>query len=150
VETDWEAYIPDKYVTSNPERLNLYMQLDRIETEEGLVRFSTELEDRFGPIPEQVTRLLDVVRVRKTAQGLGIEKLLLKRGTMRATFTSRRTEAFFASDVFERVLHFVQANPNRTQLKESKAGAQLQVESVTTGDDAIRTLAAMGGIMQEE
>ena len=147
VDTDWEALIPSDYVTNSPERLNLYMQLDRIETEAGLERFEADLQDRFGPVPGAVGCLLQIVRIRRRAMALGIEKLVLKKGSLRATFTQRRQEEFYNSDAFGRVLAFVQAHPARVHMKQNGPQVSLEVKDVKDGDAAMAVLD--GGLSQD-
>src|SRR6202007_285094 len=67
IDTDLEILIPDSYVESVTERLSLYTRLDNCENEEELQAFAAELQDRFGPIPGQVTDLFHTVRSRKLA-----------------------------------------------------------------------------------
>jgi len=47
IETDFELLIPDQYITNISERINLYKELDSIETEEALIAFENQLLDRF-------------------------------------------------------------------------------------------------------
>ena len=72
IDTDLEILIPDEYVESITERLSLYTRLDNCETEEELNVFYKEMEDRFGPVPEEVHDLFDTVRIRRTGGGIGI------------------------------------------------------------------------------
>src|SRR6185436_14588520 len=48
IETDLEILIPESYVNSVTERLQLYSRLDNIKNEDQLEKFSVELKDRFG------------------------------------------------------------------------------------------------------
>ena len=78
IDTDLEILIPDTYIENITERLSVYTQLDDIETEEEMNKFSLELQDRFGPIPAQVQDLFTTLRCRQVACELGFEKLILK------------------------------------------------------------------------
>lgn len=59
IDTDVEMLIPDEYISSIQERLNLYTQLDGLETEEELQKFEEAMKDRFGALPEPVYELFD-------------------------------------------------------------------------------------------
>ena len=50
------------------ERLALYRRLDDIKDEPELQKFTAEITDRFGPIPGQVTELLEGIRLRWLGQ----------------------------------------------------------------------------------
>ncbi|MEQ8808268.1 MAG: transcription-repair coupling factor, partial [Imperialibacter sp.] len=58
IETDLEILIPESYVNNISERLSLYSHLDSVESEEELAKFSADVKDRFGPIPEEVEELI--------------------------------------------------------------------------------------------
>ena len=67
--------IPDTYVPDLSVRLNLYRRLARLETEEEVEKISDEMVDRFGPLPEPVKNLLDIVIFKQICQKIGIEKV---------------------------------------------------------------------------
>ncbi|RYG05726.1 MAG: transcription-repair coupling factor [Chitinophagaceae bacterium] len=130
VDTDLEILIPDSYVESVTERLALYTRLDNCEDEESLVAFAQELNDRFGPMPHQVTDLFDTVRSRKIAVELGFERMLLKDETLRCHFINRPDSPYFESDVFQAVLGFLQTQTNKAKLKQVGRLFLLVVEDV--------------------
>src|SRR5688500_7642017 len=86
IDTDLEILIPDSYVESIQERLNLYQELDNITKEDKLDEFIKGMEDRFGPIPEPVADLFTMIRSRWMAIELGFEKMILKEETLRCYF----------------------------------------------------------------
>ena len=53
--------IPEDYVADLPVRLALYRRLAEIEDEREIEAFGAELVDRFGPLPEEVEHLLQIV-----------------------------------------------------------------------------------------
>ena len=69
------GFIPADYVPDAELRLNLYMRLARSSGRESLGRFSEELEDRFGPIPQPTRDLLQLFRVRELCRELGIARI---------------------------------------------------------------------------
>ncbi|MBK8641960.1 MAG: hypothetical protein IPN15_07035 [Saprospiraceae bacterium] len=74
IDSDIEMFIPDSYVTNVQERLNLYQQLDKLEKEEDIEKFSVALKDRFGPIPSFVENF-EGLRTRWIAKEMGLEGL---------------------------------------------------------------------------
>ncbi len=143
IETDLEILIPEEYVASTTERLRFYSQLDNLNNEEELSGFMQMLEDRFGPIPEQVMVLIGTVRLRWKAEKLGFEKLTLKHDTMKCYFVDSQNQAYFNSDVFGQILQFVKAHPKRCQMKETKKRLILFVNDVQTVDIANNILESM-------
>jgi len=143
IDTDLEILIPDGYVESITERLTLYTRLDNCDSEEELQDFHKELMDRFGPVPPQVEDLFDTVRIRKLAVGLGFEKLILKDDTMRCYFINRPDSPYFESDIFKRVLEYIQKHTNKARLKQAGKHFLLVVDDMRAMADLLKFLQRM-------
>lgn len=131
IDTDLEILIPDSYVESINERLSLYTRLDNAENEEELQQFHTEMTDRFGPIPPQVEDLFTTVRCRKMAVELGFEKMVLKEGTLRCYFVNNPDSPYFESEVFNKMLKYLQTLTNKARLKQTGRNFLLVHEDIT-------------------
>ena len=120
IETDLEILIPDYYITNITERLNLYKELDSIETEENLMKFMERIIDRFGPIPKQTETLLHTIRLRWLARSIGFEKLVLRNQRLTAYFINNPESAYFQSEQFTAILDFMKINPSWCRMTEEK------------------------------
>ena len=80
------AYIPDDYVSNSGQKLHLYRRLSKIEDRSEVSLLREEMADRFGPIPEEVERLLDAHLLRLLGKRLGIERIFVKGREGRVTF----------------------------------------------------------------
>ena len=67
--------IPEDYVTDLPVRLGLYRRLAEIEDERAIEGFAAELVDRFGPLPEEVDYLLQVVAIKSLCRRANVERI---------------------------------------------------------------------------
>jgi len=67
--------IPEDYVPDLQVRLGLYRRLSGVETHDTIEAFAAELIDRFGPLPEEVRHLLDVVEIKGLCRQAGIEQI---------------------------------------------------------------------------
>jgi transcription-repair coupling factor (superfamily II helicase) len=67
--------IPEDYVTDLPVRLGLYRRLAEIEDERAIEAFAAELVDRFGPLPEEVDYLLQVVAIKALCRRANVERI---------------------------------------------------------------------------
>jgi transcription-repair coupling factor (superfamily II helicase) len=67
--------IPEDYVADLNVRMSLYRRLAGIETREDIDRFAAELIDRFGPLPDEVKHLLEIVTIKQLARAAGVEKI---------------------------------------------------------------------------
>lgn len=142
LETDLELLIPTTYVSNDTERLRLYTDLDHISNQEALEKFQQELEDRFGPLPTSVQELIKAVKMRWLAKKLRLQKVKLKEGTMRCYVTAAQQHATF-QEAFNAILHYVQLNPKRCQLKEVKDQLVLVVQDIPSVEKAKQVLEEM-------
>jgi transcription-repair coupling factor (superfamily II helicase) len=137
--------IPDEYVTNIAERYNLYTELSNIENELALDDFRQKLADRFGPVPHQVTELINTWRLQYLGKMIGFEKITFKKGVLRGYFIANKQSPYFESLQFGRVLKFLQAHPRISNLKEVKNTLRLAIEHVSTLDIAIELLQDLAG-----
>jgi len=63
-----DVSIPQEYISEASQRLRTYKRISSAETEEALVRIHSELEDRYGRIPQSVENLFEYGRLRKLAE----------------------------------------------------------------------------------
>ncbi|WP_343693478.1 transcription-repair coupling factor [Chitinophaga sp.] len=143
IDTDLEILIPDSYVESIQERLNLYQELDNITLESKLVAFEEELKDRFGPLPEPVLELLCLVRCRWMAIKLGFEKMMLKSETLRCYFINNPDSPYFTSPTFDHILNYVQTRVNNAKLKQLGTNFMLVATKITNMNDLYNFLKNM-------
>lgn len=145
IETDLEILIPESYVNNTSERLQLYARLDNINNEEQIEKFIGELRDRFGEMPGSVLELINSVRLRWLGEKVGFEKLTLKGGKLRGYFVSNKEE-YFNSEVFSKVLQYVQTHPRSCKLREQTGKPLLVIDSVGQVEKAIEILHQMIGL----
>ena len=143
IDTDLELLFPDKYIQSTSERMLLYRELDNLETEEALVQFENGLTDRFGKLPTESTELIEVVRLRRVAIDLGMERIILKHQKMICHFISDPRSPFYQSDVFGRVLNYVQTHHQTCRMKEGNNKLTLTFEKIKTVKQAKEILSGI-------
>lgn len=140
IETDLQILIPDQYISNVSERLSLYSKLDNIKDKEALDRFKSGLIDRFGPLPKEVTELIETVILRWKAEEIGFEKLTLKNDTLKGYFVSGENEAYFKSEKFGKILTYLQKYPKNGALKEVKSKLLVTFSNIRSIRRAIETL----------
>lgn len=137
VDTDLEILIPDTYINITAEKIRLYKELDSISDEGSLQRFIADIEDRFGPIPEEFKQLIFVVRLRMAARERGFEKIVLKNGTLVMYFISNSMSPFYRSSRFSDIIKTIQhKDAGRYMLKENNDKLYITVKNVKTIEGA--------------
>ena len=140
IETDLEIRIPDDYVNNVAERLSLYQQLDNLESKEALHAYGQKLIDRFGPLPRSVKELFKSFELRWIAQDLGMERLVMKSGSMVCYFINNPQSPFYDSPIFQGMLRYIQSNPKDCKLSEKNDKLRLLYSNVQTVDQAVKRL----------
>ena len=67
-----DVSIPKDYITDAGQRLRTYKRISSAESDDALSAIHTEVEDRYGKIPESVNSLFQYGRLRKLAERMGI------------------------------------------------------------------------------
>jgi len=75
-----DYYFPADYISDEKTRLELYRRMLSLETIEKYTEFETELEDRFGQLPEMARNTLLYYKIKFYTDRLGLESFRLKDG----------------------------------------------------------------------
>lgn len=144
LDTDFELLFPDDYINNITERLNLYTQLNEIKDEKGLLKYESELIDRFGELPPQAVDLLNSIRVKWIATHIGLEKVIMKKGKFMGYFIADQQSKFYQTAAFTQVLQYVQHHPQQAKLKEKQTRNGLRLllvfDRVTSVEKALKVL----------
>ncbi len=92
------AHIPESYISTSAERMEMYKKISLIRTEEDAEDVADEMIDRFGDVPKPVERLLAVALTKALAEATGIERVEAKGPVL--TFIQRRPDLALWSEVF--------------------------------------------------
>ena len=133
IETDKPAHIPDDYIDITAEKIRIYKILDAQTDEKEIDRVGAQIEDRFGPMPEEVKNLLAVVKIRNLGTRLGFEKIIVKNGMQIMFFVSNPLSPYYQSKVFEKV--FGRVSDNGQLFKFNQDGGKLR--TVSRGVDSL-------------
>lgn len=87
------AFIPDDYVEDGHQRLSLYKRLSASQKIGDLALLHEETQDRYGPLPDAVERLFEVMQIRLFAKKLRLESLEVNKGTITLTLDPKATIA---------------------------------------------------------
>lgn len=146
VESDLELMFPVMYIPNDAERVAIYRELDSIETETDTLDFIKRLEDRFGKIPSQGRELIRIVRLRRLARSLSIEKVVLKGGQMMLHLIGDSESPYYDSPAFDKLLNYVQKYPRQCQLRDNGKKRSLVIRHVDTVEAAVAIFEEMGQI----
>jgi transcription-repair coupling factor (superfamily II helicase) len=83
------AFIPEEYVADPHQRLSFYKRLSSCTQVGDLALLHGELQDRYGPPPDAVERLFEVMQVRMQAKSLRLSSIELKTDSVVVTLDAK-------------------------------------------------------------
>jgi len=143
VESDMEMMFPDAYVPGASERMSMYREMDGLETEEEIQAFEKRLIDRFGPIPPVAADLIEVIRLRRLAKHLGMEKVVMRNHQMICYFVGNPMSTFYQSTAFDGILGYLSKNNKNIRLRDQNGKRSLYIENVQNIGQALGQLKLM-------
>ena len=140
VETDQPALIPDGYIDITAEKIRIYKQLDSLTDDREIDRLGRQLEDRFGPLPDEVKNLLYVVKVRNLGARSGFEKIIIKNGMQIMFFVSNPMSGYYQSKRFERIIGKLNDNPALYKVNQDNGKLRTVTRGVDSMEKALQVL----------
>ena len=77
-----EAWLPRDFIPDFRAKIDVYRRLSRITAESQVEDLAGELTDRFGPLPAEVSRMLEFARIRAAAAAHGIDSISRQPGML--------------------------------------------------------------------
>jgi transcription-repair coupling factor (superfamily II helicase) len=126
IELSVPASIPETYISSSYERMDLYRKIARIADFEDLDDIRDELVDKFGDYPEETDMLLKISLLRRRAADAGISEI---------ADSGREISFFFKSPKFEVISRLFEIKELKGKIF-LKAGAPPRISvRIKHGDD---------------
>jgi transcription-repair coupling factor (superfamily II helicase) len=127
VDADVEALIPEFYVESDTERLDIYRRLYKTSSQKEVDELKAELTDRFGAAMEEVDDLFALAGLRVLGSNANIRKVELNKRTLRLYLPMEDDKHFYESGAFTDMMASVSAlKEPQVQLKQEGKNLFLQ------------------------
>ena len=79
-----EAYVPEEN-----QRLRLYKKIAGAQSEKAIADLRSEMEDRYGPLPDATVYLLEAASLRLECERIGVAQIDRKRNELQIRFTEK-------------------------------------------------------------
>ncbi|MBO6163808.1 MAG: DEAD/DEAH box helicase, partial [Lachnospiraceae bacterium] len=89
IDLELDAYIPDRYIVNEVQKLDVYKRIALIRTDEDYDEMQDELLDRFGELPRPVINLLRIARLKEKAHEAFITEVTGNKEQMRFSLYER-------------------------------------------------------------
>ncbi len=114
MELEYSGFIPDTYIPNLQTKMEVYKKIAGVQSKDELEGMYLELEDRFGPIPDEVYSLLSLAEVRVIAKKLYISSIKEKQGLIQIEFGK-------VSDIkIDRVLKLIKESAGKVRLDPTR------------------------------
>ena len=75
VDINISSYIPDSYIDSGSQKIEVYQNIALCRTEDDIQNVIDELVDRYGNPPKEIENLLEVTRIKELARNANVVKI---------------------------------------------------------------------------
>lgn len=116
------ANIPDRYISSSEQRMDMYRRIAMIKTEEEADDLLDEMIDRYGDPPGSVSALIQIALLRGEAGKAGITDISQKQGNIIFTlkdFDMGKVSMLYATDTYKKRLKVAAGSKPSISLKIS-------------------------------
>jgi transcription-repair coupling factor (superfamily II helicase) len=110
LELEYSGFIPDAYIAEPMEKMDVYKRIASVTTDADLDRVHREIEDRFGPPPDEVASVLALAEIRVLCRKLGITSVKEQAGSLAVEFSK------LSKVSVDRVLRLVRESGGRVYL----------------------------------
>jgi transcription-repair coupling factor (superfamily II helicase) len=127
IELPLTAYIPDNYIVSAKEKINVYQKLSSVDNMEYLEEIREELIEDYGKLPQEVSNLFHVIEFKILAKKAGIaavkaESVYLSKGKEIVLLMSGKVKP-------ENIMNLLEHNP-KWMISGNKL--RIKIEDLTT------------------
>ena len=110
MELEYTGFIPDSYIINPQIKMEVYKKIAGVITDSELESVIAELNDRFGPIPDEVSSLLALSEIKILARKLNISNIKERQGEVRIEFED------VADISIDKLLSLIKENPGVIRL----------------------------------
>jgi transcription-repair coupling factor (superfamily II helicase) len=89
VEFSVDAFIPKEYIESERQRIELYQRIAEVSDRTARSDLEDELTDRFGDIPEETLRLLDIALLKNKLNKQGVDLISHRGNQVKMRFAAK-------------------------------------------------------------
>ena len=80
------SFIPESYISDSNQKIEIYQDIALCKDEKDIQDVIDELIDRFGDIPKEVEKLLEISRIKQLAKAKGVSKISSKKEAIVFTY----------------------------------------------------------------
>ena len=131
LELDYSGFIPDSYISDPSQKFEIYKKISSVRNEPAFDALKAEVEDRFGPIPEEVDNLFCIAEIKIICRRLEIYHLSESRGMVQIEFSH------FSAINPDKIINLLKLSGGRVKMDASRPNyMKMQTDAVSLRDKA--------------
>lgn len=87
VDINVSGYIPESYIASSNQRIDMYKKISAIETEDDEMEIADEFIDRYGDMPKPVLNIIAVAALKIPAREVGCTEIVQRQRVLTLSFS---------------------------------------------------------------
>jgi transcription-repair coupling factor (superfamily II helicase) len=142
LDLDYSGYIPDFYIEDASTKFEIYRKIAGITKDIQIQQLTSELEDRFGPVPSDVQSLLYIAELKVLCRKLDIYHLQESRGIVRVEFSK------ITSISVDRLVDMIRESSGAVSIDQKKPNIVImKTEAVSLKDKSLFMLEKLQRLM---
>jgi transcription-repair coupling factor (superfamily II helicase) len=129
IDSYFEIGIPETYMPEQTDRLSFYTALYGIKNLEELDELKEEMEDRFGPIPALVKRLLQVAALKYYASFALFERIIMNKKNVTVILPKGEKEDYYKSKFIELMRFIVAKHKDAVKFEQKGESMKLIIKN---------------------
>lgn len=125
LELEYSGYIPDSYISAPMIKMEIYKRIASVWTQGEIDSLHEELEERFGPLPDEALSLLSLAEMRVLCRKLSIGRLQERAGIVTVEFSK------VSKISAEKILRLIRESAGTIRLSTEKPNAiRIQTKAI--------------------
>ncbi len=104
----FDALIPEYYISPTQERFSFYEKISRSETDKEIDAIRSELQDRFGSLPQEVENLIGLAKLKNLCSSIGLSRVDIQPRTFTIFLPGENQADFYSRSFFQELIASLQ------------------------------------------
>ena len=111
IDINVSSYIPDEYIESSSQKIEVYQDIALCKTEEDISEIIDEITDRYGNMPDEVNNLIEITRIKQMCKIASIIKVNQRRENVVFTFNEKEFNINIVQKLLQKFRNQIKFSP---------------------------------------
>ncbi len=111
IDIDVSSYIPDSFIEDSNQKIEIYQDIALCKNEDEIKDIVDSIIDRYGDMPEEIEKLIDIARIRNTCREKNIIKVAQKTDKVVFYFDEKTFDFQIVDDIVKKYGNKIKFSP---------------------------------------